>query len=240
MAGSAVLQIEDLVVKFGGVAAVDDVSFALERNELHCLIGPNGAGKSTLFKAVSGIVRPAAGRIWIRGNEATRMLPHSIARLGVSVKTQVPSLLEGLSVYENLWIAARRHSPRSRRKVIDPLMERVGIADEASRIVGTMAHGRRQMVEFATTLIAKPSIVLLDEPAAGLSDGEVEDFAALLNDLPSELSLLIVEHNMKFVKMIARKLTVLHKGRVLMSGGAESVFRDARVRDVYLGKEAAF
>jgi len=226
-------------VKYGGVTAVNGVNFTLRKNELHCLIGPNGAGKSTLFKAVAGIVRPSTGTIWVRGTETTRLMPHSVARLGVSVKTQVPSLLEGLSVYENLWIVARRHHTRHRcRKIIEPLMEKVGIANDSSKVVSTMAHGRRQLVEFATALIARPSILLLDEPAAGLSDEEVVDFAALLNSLPGDISLLVVEHNMKFVQMIAQRLTVLHKGRVLVSADTDTVFNDARVQDVYLGREA--
>ncbi len=238
MSNLAVLQVEDLVVKFGGVAAVDGVNLTLNRNELRCLIGPNGAGKSTLFKAIAGMVRPLSGRIWVKGNETTRLPPHLVARQGISVKTQVPSLLEGLTVYENLWIVARRkYRQHSCRKMIDPVMESVGISNDSTTIVNTMAHGRRQLVEFATALIAKPSIMLLDEPAAGLSDDEVEDFAKLLHTLPTQMSLLVVEHNMKFVRMIAQQISVLHKGRLLVSGEPDLVFNDTRVQEVYLGKE---
>ncbi len=239
MSNLAVLQVEDLVVKFGGVAAVDGVDFILNRNELRCLIGPNGAGKSTLFKAIAGLVRPMSGRIWVKGNEITHLPPHLVSRRGISVKTQVPSLLEGLSVYENLWIVARRKYLRqSCRKIIEPIMEDIGIGKDSETIVNTMAHGRRQLVEFATALIAKPSIMLLDEPAAGLSEEEVIDFAKLLRTLPSQMSLLVVEHNMKFVRMVAKQVSVLHKGRILISGDPDFVFNDAKVQEVYLGKEA--
>jgi len=176
------------VVKFGGVSAVDGVDLTLNRNELRCLIGPNGAGKSTLFKAIAGLVRPLSGRIWVKGDETTHLPPHLVARRGISVKTQVPSLLEGVSVYENLWIVARRiYRRQSCRKMIEPILESVGIADESATVVSTLAHGRRQLVKFATALIAKPSILLLDEPAAGLSDQEVEDFAHLLHILPAQM-----------------------------------------------------
>ena len=239
MSNPAILQIEDLVVKFGGVAAVDGVNFNLNRNELRCLIGPNGAGKSTLFKAIAGLVQPLSGRIWVKGEETTHLPPHLVARRGISVKTQVPSLLEGLTVYENLWIVARRKYRRqSCRKMIEPIMESVGISNDSTTIVNTMAHGRRQLVEFATALVARPSIMLLDEPAAGLSDEEAGDFAKLLHTLPSRMSLLVVEHNMSFVRMIAQQVSVLHKGRLLISGEPDLVFRDPRVQEVYLGKEA--
>lgn len=239
MPREAVMSIEGLTVRFDGVAAVDGVDFTLQRDELHCLIGPNGAGKSTLFKAVTGVVRPSAGKIWINGHDTTRLQPHAVARLGVSVKTQVPSLLEGLSVRENIWVVARRsNSAKRATQIVDRLMERIGIADDESRVVETMAHGRRQLVEFATALAANPSILLLDEPAAGLSEEELVGFASLLQQPTHSMAVLVVEHNMKFVRLIAERLTVLHKGRILANGEPEQVFNDERVQDVYLGKEA--
>ena len=234
-----VLSIEGLIVRFDGVAAVNGVDFELQRDELHCLIGPNGAGKSTLFKAITGVVNSSAGRIWINGHETTRLQPHSVARLGVGVKTQVPSLLEGLSVRENLWIAARRsNSTRKASQIVDDLMERIGIAGDESRIVETLAHGRRQLVELATALAINPSILLLDEPAAGLSEEEVMEFANLLKERSRGMAILVVEHNMSFVRMVAENLTVLHKGQILAAGEPERVFDNERVQDVYLGKEA--
>ena len=239
MSREIVLSIEGLIVRFDGVAAVNGVDFELQRDELHCLIGPNGAGKSTLFKAITGVVNSSAGRIWINGHETTRLQPHSVARLGVGVKTQVPSLLEGLSVRENLWIAARRsNSTRKASQIVDDLMERIGIAGDESRIVETLAHGRRQLVELATALAINPSILLLDEPAAGLSEEEVMEFANLLKERSRGMAILVVEHNMSFVRMVAENLTVLHKGQILAAGEPERVFDNERVQDVYLGKEA--
>lgn len=239
MRAEPVLTTEGLTVRFDGVAAVDDVDFKLHLGQLQGLIGPNGAGKSTLFKAITGIVRPSSGRIWLMGQETTRMQPHAIARLGVGIKTQVPSLLQGLSVRENIWIVARRlNNARKTAQVVDMLVEQIGLTNEVSQIVETMAHGRRQLVEFATVLAASPAIVLLDEPAAGLSDEEVERFAELLKNLEHDLALLIIEHNLKFVRMVANELTVLHRGRILASGDTDAVLEDDRVRDVYHGKEA--
>lgn len=239
MHGEPVLSTEGLTVRFDGVAAVDDVNFTLHLGRLQGLIGPNGAGKSTLFKAITGVVRPSTGRIWLMGQETTHMQPHSIARLGVGIKTQVPSLLEGLSVRENIWIVARRlNNARKTTQIVDMLMEQIGLANEASQVVETMAHGRRQLVEFATVLAANPTVVLLDEPAAGLSDEEVERFAELLKNLEHDLALLLIEHNLRFVRMVAHNLTVLHRGRILATGDTETVLDDERVRDVYHGKEA--
>ena len=238
MAGETILSVEGMSVRYGGVAAVDDVDFSLRRGELHCLIGPNGAGKSTFFKAIAGVVRPSAGRVWINRQESTRYPSHRVARLGVGIKTQVPNLLEGLSVHENLWVAARRHnSARESKRVVESLIEKVGIVDDRSRPVADLAHGHRQLVELASALAIRPSILLLDEPAAGLTETEVNELASLLHDLRHSMALLVIEHNTRFVRMIAESMTVLHRGRILATGSPEQVFENEHVRDVYLGRE---
>ncbi len=237
MAAQTVLSVQGLSVRFGGVLAVDNINFVVRRHDLHCLIGPNGAGKSTFFKAVSGVIRPSSGRIWIDGQESTRLSAHRVARLGVGIKMQVPSLLEQLSVEENLWIAARcRHSVQEASEIVDSLIERVGMDRFRSFQVADLAHGHRQHVELASALATKPSIVLLDEPAAGLSETEVKHLGSLLLQLKSETALLVVEHNTRFVRMIAETVTVFHKGRVLATGTPPQVFADERVRAVYIGR----
>ena len=164
--------------------------------------------------------------------------PHDVARLGVGVKTQVPSLLDGLSVLENAWIAARRtRTSAAADRVAESMLELVGISREARRTVGQLAHGRRQLVEFAVVLAAGPRILLLDEPAAGLTTVEVEEFAKRLREVRQKMAVLVVEHNMEFVRMLAETVTVLHRGKVLVAGSPETVFADENVRAVYLGKE---
>lgn len=231
-----VLSVEGLSVGFGGVLAVDNVSFSLKRQELHCLIGPNGAGKSTFFKAICGVVRPSSGRVWINGYEATRLPAHRVARLGVGIKMQVPNLLEGLSVEENLWIAARcRHSARESDDTVETLMNLTGIEKNRTSLVSDLAHGHRQHVELASALATKPSILLLDEPAAGLSETEVDELSSILQQLKNQTAILVVEHNTRFVRMIAESITVFHKGRILAAGSPDQVFQNESVKKVYLG-----
>ncbi len=240
MSNQAVLSVENLSVRYGGVLAVDHVNFTLRRNSLHCLIGPNGAGKSTLFKAIAGIARPASGRIWINGHESTRLPAYRAARLGIGIKTQRPNLLEDLSVEENLWIAARfRHDSNRADQVVGSLLDRIGIQSSRLSRVADLAHGHRQLVELASALATEPLVVLLDEPAAGLADSEVNELGKVLMQLASEAALLVVEHNTRFVRSIAETVTVLHKGRILATGPPSQIFADDRVKDIYLGREIA-
>ncbi len=239
MTAEPVLSVEGLSVRFGGVLAVDSINFTLRRHDLHCLIGPNGAGKSTFFKAISGVVRPSSGRIWINGQESTRLPAHRAARLGVGIKMQVPNLLERLSVEENLWVAARcRHSASKADQIVESLIDRIGINKYRSSPVMDLAHGHRQHVELASALATEPSILLLDEPAAGLSETEVNELSRLLQQLKKEMALLVVEHNTRFVRMIAESVTVFHKGRILATGSPDQVFQNESVKNVYLGRDA--
>ncbi len=237
MRAEPVLEVENVTVRFGGVTALDNVSLSLRTGDLHCLIGPNGAGKSTFFRAVAGVQKIDEGRIWVEGCDIAGFAPHDVARLGVGVKTQVPSLLDGLSVLENAWIAARRtRTSAAADRVAESMLELVGVSGEARRTVGQLAHGRRQLVEFAVVLAAGPRILLLDEPAAGLTTVEVEEFAKRLREVRQQMAVLVVEHNMEFVRMLAETVTMLHRGRVLVAGSPETVFADENVRAVYLGK----
>ncbi len=239
MTGEMALVVDRLTIRFGGVLAVNNINFRMKRNDLHCLIGPNGAGKTTFFKALSGVVRPSSGRIWINGQESTRLPAHRVARLGVGIKMQVPNLLENISVEENLWIAARgRHSAVATNQIVESLLERTGLQKNRSSRVANLAHGHRQHVELASALATEPSILLLDEPAAGLSETEVEHLSSLLLQLKSEMAILVVEHNTRFVRAIAESVTVFHKGQILAVGTPERVFQDESVRTVYLGRDS--
>jgi len=229
-----------LGMRFGGVQAVRDVDFTLEERELRCLIGPNGAGKSTFFKMLTGQLQPTSGTVLLRGEDISRAKPHEIARRGVGIKTQVPSVFDGLTVRENLWLAATRLKRGARaRAAVDDMIERVGLTAIVSRIVGQLAHGQRQWVEIGVVLSTDPDLVLLDEPAAGMTEQEVLLTAELVRDINKTKALIVVEHDMQFIRMIASKVTVFNQGAVLVEDDVEAIMRNPIVRDVYLGKRAA-
>ena len=232
------LQTRDLNVRFGGVHATRDINFTLAENELRCVIGPNGAGKSTFFKLLTGQVKPTSGQILFRGRDISRMQPHEPGRLGIGIKTQVPSLFNGLSVWENVWIAAQR---KHRKKMVDEMtrqtLERVGMLEDRQAITGTLAHGQRQWVELAVVLAADPPLILLDEPAAGMSDAEVARTAELILEINRQHALVVVEHDMGFIRMIAKKVTVLHQGEVIREDTPDRIMSDPLVQQIYLGKK---
>ena len=233
----AVLETVDLSVRFGGVEAVRSVNFTLAERELRCLIGPNGAGKSTLFKLLTGQLTPTAGRILFRGYDITGGHTHAIARRGIGIKTQVPSLFDGLTVREHLWLSARRTNPAARtREIVDEILERIRLTSVADGVVGQLSHGLRQWVELGTVLAGNPTLILLDEPAAGMTHDEVARTAELVRDINRTHALIVVEHDMQFVKMIARTVTVMHQGGVLVEDTMDRILMNSTVRDVYLGK----
>lgn len=239
MAADTVVQASGVVMRFGGVTAVDGASMRLRQGELRCLIGPNGAGKSTFFKCLSGQLAPTEGEILLQGDPVGHSPLHAVARRGVGVKTQVPSLMNGLSVRENLWLSARSLRHRSRGEVesrVDELTERLGLAAQLRRQAGDLAHGQRQIVELGVVLARDPWLLLLDEPAGGLTRDEVHRMAALVRALTAKATVVVVEHDMNFVRDIAETVTAFHRGRVLAEGTADAVLSDERVREVYLGR----
>jgi len=231
------LETRDLGISFGGVRVVDGVDFALAEGELRCLIGPNGAGKSTFFKLLTGQYQPTRGKVLVRGKNIAGLHSHQIARLGIGIKTQVPSVFNGLTVRENIWLSASRGARSdSVERTVDEILELVQVGSLRDRIVGELAHGQRQWVELGLVLATSPELMLLDEPAAGMSDEEVERTATLIRSINERCALIVVEHDMEFVGMIAARVTVFNRGRVLMEGSCDEVLRDERVRDVYLGR----
>jgi branched-chain amino acid transport system ATP-binding protein/urea transport system ATP-binding protein len=239
MSSAPLLATSGLAKHFGGVAAVDGVDFALAEGELRCLIGPNGAGKSTFFKMLTGQLAPTAGRVAFDGIDITGRERHEVSRLGIGIKTQVPSLFDGLSVRENVRLAARRrHGAAGAARAVDETLALVALAAEADRRVGHLAHGQRQWLELGMVLAAAPRLLLLDEPTAGMTRDEVARTAELIRAIRRDCALIVVEHDMQFVRMIAETVTVFHQGRILVEDNVANVLRDARVRDVYLGKQA--
>jgi branched-chain amino acid transport system ATP-binding protein len=234
------LQTRDLSMHFGGVKAVRNVNFTLAEGELRCLIGPNGAGKSTFFKMLTGQLEPSQGQVLFRGHDISRAHAHQIARLGIGIKTQVPSVFDGLSVRENIWLAASRiHSGERARRLVDEMLERIGMTKAAGLLVGQLAHGQRQWVELGLVLSTDPELILLDEPAAGMTHEEVSKTAELVREINRTKALIVVEHDMQFIRMIAKQVTVFNQGSVLVEDNVENIMRNPMVRDIYLGKQAA-
>ena len=234
-----VLETSGLTMRFGGVTASDNVNFKLKARELRCLIGPNGAGKSTFFKCVTGLLTPTEGHVYMRGQEVTGWQPHQIASLGVGIKTQTPNVMDALSVHENIWLAARRfYNVVEARERADSIIDRLAFGTIARTQLGQLAHGERQRVELGIVAVADPWLVLLDEPAAGMSAQDVDRMTEIIHELTRFAAVVIVEHDMQFIRSIAQTVTVFHQGAVLMEDNVERVMSDPQVRAVYLGKKA--
>ncbi|MDP6172716.1 MAG: ABC transporter ATP-binding protein [Rhodospirillales bacterium] len=239
MSEQALLTTSGLTMRFGGVVAVDGVDFAVKNGELRCLIGPNGAGKSTFFKCLTGQLRPTAGSVRFADQELGGQSTHTIVRQGIGIKTQVPNLFDGLPARENIALSARQnHSQKQSEEITDQMLELIAITALASREVGRLAHGERQLVELAMVLAARPRLVLLDEPAAGMTAEERGRLATVLRALAGDMSLIVVEHDMQFIRDIATEITVLHRGRVFIEGDVAEIMAHREVQEIYLGKEA--
>jgi branched-chain amino acid transport system ATP-binding protein/urea transport system ATP-binding protein len=236
-----VLDTRDLSMRFGGVQAVNNVNFSLRERELRCLIGPNGAGKSTFFKCLTGQLRlgHANGRVFIRGQDVIGWLAYQIVRLGVGIKTQVPSVMNGLNVEENLWLSARRvNDHEATRAIVAEVMQQVALEGIARRRVGELAHGQRQLVEIGLVLAQRPWLMLLDEPAAGITGAETEQLVRIIHEVNRKATVIVVDHDMAFVRMLGSKVTVMHQGEILREGPVDEVLADSRVREVYIGSRA--
>lgn len=239
MTDAYLLETSGLTMRFGGVVAVENVDFKLRFGELRCLIGPNGTGKSTFFKMLCGQLRPSSGDVRLKGQSLLGLSAARIARLGMGIKTQVPSLFDGLTVGQSVQLAADRVlPPRLARERVERTLDRIGIAHLRAKLVGKLAHGQRQLVELAMVITPEPDLIILDEPAAGMTGDEVGQLGDLVVELARSSSVIVVEHDMQFIRRIARTVTVFNRGRVLAEGPANEVMRDQRVRDVYLGKDA--
>ena len=237
----SVVETRDLSVRFGGVHAGNNVNFNLRERELRCLIGPNGAGKSTFFKCITGQVAVShnSGRVFIRGQDVTGWRPYDIVRLGVGIKTQTPSVMNSLTVEENLWLSARRvNSPAATREVIQEVIAQVGLEAIARRQLGELAHGQRQLVEIGVVLAQRPWLILLDEPAAGITSAEADRLVEIIHQVNQKSTIVVVDHDMQFVRMLGGKVTVLHQGAILREGPVDEVLADQKVREVYIGSRA--
>lgn len=231
-----VLETVGLSMSFGGVKALDNVDFRLGRGELRCLIGPNGAGKSTFFKCLTGLLKPTFGEIFLRGENITSWESCHIVRKGVGIKTQTPNVMDGLSVYENIWLAARGLSARVLSNRIDEIVEDMTLGSILKSRVGELSHGERQRVELGMVLVGSPGLILLDEPAAGMTGEEIEVLKHLILKVGERASIIIVEHDMQFIRSIAKTVTVFFQGSIFIEDEVDVVMSDSRVRDIYLGR----
>jgi branched-chain amino acid transport system ATP-binding protein len=230
---------------FGAVRAVDGVALSIPDGARHALIGPNGAGKSTLFRLLAGGLRASAGTISLRGRDVTRLSEARRARMGVGQTFQHSSLFLSMTAAENVALAVQRvhgrpwwpvpGTPRAVRERVEELLGDVGLAGRAGALAAALSHGERRQLEVAVALATSPRVLLLDEPAAGLSPAESSRLAELVQRLPAEVALLFVEHDLDLVFRLARQVTVMHLGKVLMSGSPEEVRVSAEVQRAYLG-----
>ena len=241
----SLLSVEGLTVSFDGFKAVDHLSFFVDQNELRAVIGPNGAGKTTVLDLISGRTRASSGSILFKGNELIGMREHEIVRAGVGRKFQTPSVYETLTVFENLEMSyprgrtafgawAFQRSSAVTEKVHE-IAEQVKLRDRLEDCAELLSHGQKQWLEIGMLLIQDPELMMLDEPVAGMSVAEREQTAELLRSICKGRAVVVVEHDMDFVKSIADRVTVLHQGKFLAEGRMEVVQQDAKVIEVYLG-----
>lgn len=232
-----ILILDKVSKQFGGIQAVEDFSMSMDKGELRCLIGPNGAGKTTVFKMVMGVYPASSGRIVFQGEDITSISASKRARKGMSIKMQVPGVYEELTLRENMRIAAENYVPKKQlAEEIDRLIELVHIQDLGNPQVKNMSHGQQQWLEIAMALASNPSLLLLDEPAAGLGPEETEFTAELVTSLNKQgLSILFIEHDMNFVRKIADQVTVMYYGKKFAEGSIDEIVNDERVIQIYLG-----
>ncbi|WP_336220396.1 urea ABC transporter ATP-binding protein UrtD [Citrobacter amalonaticus] len=242
-----VLQLENINVSFEGFKALTDLTLNIGVGELRCIIGPNGAGKTTLMDVITGKTRPQSGKaLYDQTTDLTTLDPITIARQGIGRKFQKPTVFEALTVEENLelamkndksvWASLRATLNGEQRDRIDEMLELLRLRAERSRRAGLLSHGQKQFLEIGMLLVQEPHLLLLDEPAAGMTDAETEYTAELFRTLAGKHSLMVVEHDMGFVETIADHVTVLHQGRVLAEGSLREVQANEQVIDVYLGR----
>ncbi|HWP46864.1 MAG TPA: ATP-binding cassette domain-containing protein [Candidatus Limnocylindrales bacterium] len=235
------LRTENLTKSFQGLIANQDINFILEAGTIRCIIGPNGAGKTTFISLISGHQKPTRGTIWFKGQNITHFPVYSRARMGIVRKFQTPSLFTNLSVYENVELAVLGTNcpPKKRHNRILQILELVRLSDSAGQPVQTLSHGQKQWLEIGLLLANEAELLLLDEPTAGMTAEETASTGELVRNLVygMNLSAIIIEHDIHFIRNLQAPVTVLHLGRILVEGTFEEIQRNEQVRNVYLGEE---
>ncbi|MBK8454823.1 MAG: urea ABC transporter ATP-binding protein UrtD [Thiofilum sp.] len=243
----AILYLEDLNVSFDGFKAINNLTLYIDTGELRCIIGPNGAGKTTMMDIITGKTKPDSGQAWFGQTiDLLKMTEPEIANAGIGRKFQKPTVFESHTVAENLelamhgnkgvWYSLRAKLSGEQKFLIDDTLRTIGLTEHYYRPAGALSHGQKQWLEIGMLLVQKPHLMLVDEPVAGMTHQEMDRTAELLVSLAGERSVVVVEHDMEFVRSIADKVTVLHQGSVLAEGTMDEVQNDPRVIEVYLGE----
>jgi urea transport system ATP-binding protein len=242
---SAILEVDRVTVSFDGFRALDDLTLSLDAGELRCIVGPNGAGKTTLMDVITGKTRPDSGAVRFDGRDITRLAEHKIVSRGIGRKFQRPTVFPGHTVFENLELTTRGSKgvlrnlfsrlSKSERQAIERTLELTGLTGHAARLAGLLSHGQKQWLEIGMLLMQEPKLLLVDEPVAGMSQTEIEKTSEILASLAGRHTVVVVEHDMDFVRSIASRVTVLHEGKVLADGPMSKVQNEPSVVEVYLG-----
>jgi branched-chain amino acid transport system ATP-binding protein len=246
MSGAVLLRTEGLSRVFGSLVAVDRVDVTIRRGELRSIIGPNGAGKTTFFRLISGEIRATGGRIWFNGSDITGLPQHQVARLGIVKSFQITNVFPHLTVLENVRVAAQGHARSfdfwsradrltDTRETALTILQDIRLAGKARVLAAHLSHGEKRHLEIAIALASNPSLLLLDEPTAGMSPEETDETIVLIRELASGRTVVLVEHKMKVVMNISDCITVLHQGQVLAEGPPDEIRANARVQQTYLG-----
>jgi urea transport system ATP-binding protein len=247
LAHDSLLYLDGVTVSFDGFRALDGMSLVLYPGELRTIIGPNGAGKTTMMDVITGKTRPDAGDVMFDGKvDLTRLDEAAIANLGIGRKFQKPTVFENLTVLDNLELALRNdrgvwhtlfaRSNRRDRQRIDEALATIGLGDQRDLLAGNLSHGQKQWLEIGMLLVQDTQLILLDEPVAGMTDHETEKTALLIREIMGRHTVVVVEHDMEFVRNLDAKTTVLHEGKVLAEGSIEAVQNNPEVVEVYLGR----
>ena len=246
---AAALTIDGLSVDFDGFKAVNSVSMIVDEGELRVLLGANGAGKTTLMDLISGKTKSTGGRVFLYDTEITNLEEHKIAGAGVGRKFQIPSVFKDLTVRRNLEVASCSRDTRvlanlgfgfsrEREKRVDEVLELIGLTEEAGTIAANLSHGQTQWLELGMLMVQNAKVLLLDEPTAGMTQAETLKTSKIINALKGKHTLLVVEHDMAFVREIAQRITVMHLGQVLAEGSVTEIEQNPKVKEAYLGSRA--
>ncbi|MCG9891903.1 MAG: urea ABC transporter ATP-binding protein UrtD [Thermosynechococcaceae cyanobacterium MS004] len=244
---SKILEIENLTVSFDGFKAINNLNFSMDEGELRVVIGPNGAGKTTFMDIITGKTKPTEGTVTFKGRNLRPYKEYQIARMGIGRKFQTPRVYQKLTPRQNLELSCAQHknvfssllgrSAPGERRTVGGLLETVGLVAKADIPAELLSHGEKQRLEIGMLVAQSPDLLLVDEPVAGLTDEETENVGSLLLALAESHSIMVIEHDMEFVRQIAKKVTVLHQGSVLCEGTMDEVQNDPRVIEVYLGHQ---